>query len=130
MARQTNLEKKAIERRQTELLRSDYSKNDKYDVSHEDAKSDASQQDKPLGKGTGHGGHTHYRPDATKSTTMIDYSNFDTFNGGGSYDIHGKNEIGGRNRLVTYNVYGPNNSYIDEPIDESINMADGQVVIK
>ena len=42
MARQTNLEKKAIERRQTELLRSDYNKNDKYDVSHEDAKSDAS----------------------------------------------------------------------------------------
>lgn len=130
MGRQSNLEKKAIERRQVELLRSDYTKNNKYDVTHEDAKSDASKTDKPLGKGTGHGGHTHYQPDYSKSQTMIDYSNFDTFNGGGSYDIHGRNEIGGRKRLTKYNIYGPNNTYLDEPIDTSLNVAEGQVVVK
>jgi hypothetical protein len=130
MGRQTNLEKKAIERRQVELVRSDYNKTEEYDKSHEDAKSDASRVDKPLGKGTAHEGHTHYRPDYSKSQTLIDYSNFDTFNGGGSYDIHGRNEIGGRNRLVSYNIYGPNNSYLDEPIDMSLNIAEGQVVIK
>ena len=48
MGRQTNLEKKAIERRQVELVRSDYNKTEKYDESHEDAKSDASRVDKPL----------------------------------------------------------------------------------
>jgi hypothetical protein len=130
MGKQTNLEKKAIERRQAELVRSDYNKTEKYDESHEDAKSDSSRVDKPLGKGTAHGGHTHYRPDYSKSKDLIDYSNFDTFNGGGSYDIHGRNEIGGRNRLVSYNIYGPNNSYLDEPIDMSLNIAEGQVVIK
>ena len=130
MGRQTNLEKKAIAKRAEELVRSDYNKTDKYDVSHEDAKSDASQENKPLGKSAGHGGHTHSRPDASKSSTMIDYSNFDTFNGGGSYDIHGRNEIGGRLRTMTYNIYGPNNSYLDEPIDESMNINEGQVVIK
>ena len=71
MGRQTNLEKKAIDRRQVELVRSDYNKTEKYDESHEDAKSDASRVDKPLGKGTAHGGHTHYRPDYTKSQTLI-----------------------------------------------------------
>lgn len=130
MGKQTNLEKKAIDRRTIETLRSDYNKNEKYDVTHEDAKSDASKTDKPLGKGTGHGGHTHYQPNYNKPQTLIDYSNFDTFNGGGSYDIHGRNEVGGRNRLVTYNIYGPNNSYLAEAIDTSANVADGQVVIK
>lgn len=130
MGRQTNLEKKGIEKRNIELVRSDYNKNDKYDATHEDAISDASMKDKPLGKGTGHGGHLHSQPDASKPSTMIDYSNFDTFNGGGSYDIHGRNDKGGRNRLVTYNIYGPNNSYLSEPIDSSLNVSEGQVVIR
>ena len=130
MGKQTNLEKKGFERREVELLRSDYGRNEQYDLTHEDAKSDASETNKPLGKGTGHGGHMHSRPDASKSSTMIDYSNFDTFNGGGSYDIHGRNEMGGRLRTMAYNIYGPDNSYLDEPIDTSLNVADGQVIIK
>jgi hypothetical protein len=128
MGKQTNLEKKGFERRNIELVRSDYNKTEKYDVSHEDTKSDATKQNKPLGKGTGHGGHLHSRPDASKSSTMIDYSSFDTFNGGGSYDIHGRNEIGGRLRTMTYNLYGPDNSYLSEAIDTSANVAEGQVI--
>jgi hypothetical protein len=125
MGKQTNLEKIGFDRRDN-LPTSDYNAKDPYNANHEDAISN----DKPLGKGTGHGGHLHSQPDASKPSTMIDYSNFDTFNGGGSYDIHGRNEIGGRNRLMTYNIYGPNNAYDLNSIDTSENIKAGQVTIK
>jgi hypothetical protein len=129
MGKQTNLEKKGIESRDKSIISNDFNKTIEYNERHEDAISDASKKDKPLGKGTGHGGHTHSIPDASRPSTP-DYSNFDTFNGGGSYDIHGRNDKGGRIRLMTYNLYGPNNSYLSTPIDSTVNSADGQVIIK
>jgi hypothetical protein len=129
MGRQTNLEKKGIEKRNTTIISNDYNKNIKYDENHADTVSDASKKDKTRGKGTGHGGHGHSMPDASRPSTP-DYSNFDTFNGGGSYDIYGRNEKGGRVRTLTYNLYGPNNSYLSEPIDSTLNVSEGQIVIK
>ena len=52
---QSCLEKKGIEARNKTLVRNDYNRNDEYNPMHPDALSNGD----PLGKGTGHGGHTH-----------------------------------------------------------------------
>lgn len=122
---QTCLESRAITERTTEITRSDYNIEDQYSATHKDALSDGDAQ----GKGTGHGGHTHWLPDCTKSTTTIDYSNFDTENGGGLYDIEGRNDIGGRTKSLAYSLYNKENQYSANLIDTAENQADGQYVI-
>lgn len=119
---QTCLEKRGIDERTDEIARNDYNKQKEYSATHKDAKSDGDAQ----GKGTGHGGHSHYLPDCTKPTTYIDYSNFDTQNGGGCYDINGRNDIGGRNKAMTYSMYSSGNTYGPTSVDTSENVADGQ----
>ena len=122
---QTCLEKRGIPARASALTRNDYNINDQYSNTHPDALSNGD----PQGKGTGSGGHTHSVPNCDLPSTMIDYSNFDTENGGGQYDIEGRNEIGGRNRLMTINIYNKENQYGPALVDTSLNVADGQVVI-
>lgn len=121
---QTCLEKKGIESREETLVRNDYNKSDVYKETHKDALSDGD----PLGKGTGHGGHIHTTPDCTKPSA-IDYSKFDTNGGGGSYDINGRNGVGGRHFLETISVYSKNKEYGAHLIDTSANLADGQILI-
>lgn len=121
---QTCLEKTGIEKRAESIVRNDYNIADEYSVNHKDALSDGD----PQGKGTGHGGHTHSIPDCSKPSS-ISYSNFDTENGGGLYDIEGRNGIGGRRFLQNINKYGPNNEYGANMIDTSANVADGQIVL-
>jgi hypothetical protein len=116
------LEKRGIEERNTEIVRSDYNIEDQYSSTHNDALSDGDAQ----GKGTGHGGHTHYLPDCNKPTTTIDYSNFDTFNGGGLYDIEGRNGIGGRDWSKASSMYNENYQYGASLVDTSLNVSDGQ----
>lgn len=128
--KQSTLEKKAIEERQRELVRSDYNKSDAYSDSHIDAISNPNAKNKPLGKGTADGGHMAYVPDASKSSTSYNYSSLNTISGGGSYDIHGRNEQSGRNRLMAINIYGKTNPYSHESVDTSENLNDGQYVIK
>ena len=70
---QSCLEKRGIEQRAIEIVRSDYNENDQYNANHSDAISNGDA----LGKGTQHGGHSHYLPDCNKPTSMINYSNFD-----------------------------------------------------
>lgn len=125
---QSCLEVKGIERRQEELVRNDYTRNEEYNETHPDAISDGD----PLGKGSGFGGHTHYIPDCTKPSTMIDYSNFDTHseNLGGSYDINGRNNNGGRNFLKAISVYNEENQYGVNSVDTTLNVQDGQIVIR
>ena len=122
---QTCLEKRGIPARASALTRNDYNINDQYSAMHQDALSDGD----PLGKGTGSGGHTHSVPNCNLPTTMIDYSDLPTNAGGGLYDIEGRNEIGGRNRLEAINIYNQENPYGPERLDTSLNVADGQVVI-
>lgn len=130
MAKQSYLEIKGIEERNEELVRNDYGNNDQYSVTHEDALSHPTETDKPLGKGTGHGGHTYYIPDYTKPINQINYSNLDTFNGGGSYDIHGRNGVGGRIKLTNINLYNQDNAYGINSIDTTQNQLDGQYIVK
>jgi hypothetical protein len=60
---------------------------------------------------------------------MINYSNFDTDGGGGLYDIKGRNEIGGRERLMAISIYNKENQYGPALVDTSLNVADGQIVV-
>ena len=123
---QTCLEKKGIEARNTLIIRNDYTLNDEYSQMHPDALATGD----PQGKGTGHGGHTHYIPDCTRPSS-IDYSNFDTeTNSGGQYDIEGRNGVGGRVFLENISLYNEDNSYCEMSIDTSANVAQGQVIIE
>ena len=128
MAKQTCLEKVGIEKRHDTIVKNDYNIEDQYSQLHKDALSDGD----PLGKGSGHGGHTHYVPDCKKPSSMMDYSNFDTesSNIGGSYDINGRNGVGGRNFLKTISIYNEENQYGPNLIDTTANQQDGQIIIK
>ncbi len=119
---QTCLEKKGIEKRQETIVRNDYNRNDEYSSTHPDAISDGD----PQGKGTGAGGHTWSTPDCNKPGS-ISYSNFDTENGGGQYDIEGRNGVGGRNFLMNISVYNREHEYGPTLVDTSANVADGQI---
>lgn len=130
MTKQSNLEKKAIEERNEEIIRNDYDYNDEYSSTHEDALTHPESTDKPFGKGTGHGGHTYFLPDSNKSKDQINYSNFDTFNGGGSYDIYGKEGVSGRQTLTTINLYSSDNAYGINSVDTTKNQMDGQFIVK
>lgn len=122
---QSCLEKRGIDERHVEIVRSDYNIDNQYSSTHKDALSDGDAQ----GKGTGHGGHTHYLPDCTKPTTTIDYSNFDTTNGGGLYDIEGRNDVGGRKKAMASSLYNNENQYSANLINTEINVNDGQFQI-
>lgn len=122
---QTCLEKRGIEERHNEIVRSDYNKDNEYSSSHKDAISDGDVQ----GKGTNHGGHTAYLPDCRKPSTTIDYSNFDTTNGGGLYDIEGRDGIGGRKRAIASSLYNAENQYSANLVNTENNLNDGQYQI-
>ena len=121
---QTCLENKGIEARNESLVRNDYTRVDEYSAIHSDALSNGD----PLGKGTGHGGHTHSVPDCTAPST-INYSNFDTENAGGLYDISGRNGVGGRTFLKNISVYNETYQYGPNLVDTTLNVQDGQIVI-
>lgn len=123
---QSCLEKRAIDERNTEIVRSDYNTSDQYSATHKDAISDGDAQ----GKGTQHGGHTAWLPDCSKPLNMIDYSNFDTFNGGGYYDIEGRNDIGGRKRAMVNQLYNSDNQYSANLINTEENRNAGQYVME
>ena len=121
---QTCLEVKGIESRNNLITRNDYTRNEEYSAIHPDALATGD----PQGKGTGHGGHLHSIPDCTAPST-INYSNFDTENAGGLYDIEGRNGVGGRNFLKNISMFNEANQYTLNYVDTTANVADGQIVI-
>lgn len=120
---QTCLERRGIPARASALTRNDYSRHEEYSETHPDALSNGD----PQGKGTGQG-HTHSVPNCNLVGAGINYSNFNTDGGGGQYDIEGRNEVGGRNRLMTISIYNKENEY-GQSLDTSLNVADGQIVV-
>lgn len=122
---QTCLEKRGIEERHNEIVRSDYNIEDEYSAKHKDAISDGDA----LGKGTNHGGHGHFLPDCNMNTTTYNYSNFDTTNGGGCYDIKGRNGIGGRDRAMSISIYNQENPYGPTSVNTEKNIEDGQYFV-
>jgi hypothetical protein len=128
--KQSFLEKKAIDERHKEIVRSEYNKSIEYSESHENAISNPDDERSYKGKGTKNGGHQAYVPDLNKSQTSYNYSSLDTSKGGGAYDIYGRNGQGGRDRLVKINIYNSENAYGPDSVDTSSNIEDGQYVIK
>ena len=134
-SKQSNLEIKGREEREQEIVKSDYKKGENGDFSteysegHIDAKSDSSDASKILGKGTGKASHQAYIPDPSAKGYRYDSINT-RLEAGGAYDIHGRNNDGGRNRLVKINLYSSENEYSANSIDTSANINDGQYVIK
>lgn len=119
---QTYLEINGIDSRNKSIVKNDYTENIEYSALHTDAIGNGD----PLGKGTTIGGHTHSTPDNNKPTS-INYSNFDTKNGGGLYDIEGKSGVGGRRFLMNISKYNSENEYGAHLIDTSSN--NGQIRI-
>ena len=132
MAVQSPLEIKGFQKRDELLVRNDYTKNEEYNETHKDAISDGD----PQGKGTRHGGHTHVVPNhelALNDENSVwyspyNYSQLDTENGGGQYDIEGRNGIGGRNWLKTISKFDEEHPYGLNYVDTSLNVAEGQYV--
>jgi hypothetical protein len=91
------------------------------------------------GFGTGHGGHTHYAPDCNKAVMIgehmqspIDYSNFDTYNGGDCIAVNGRPGLSfsGRNGNTSINNYSYNGiHYGAEYVNTTQNVEDGQYVV-
>lgn len=111
---QSCLEKIGTAKREDIIVRSHYGVNDQYSATHPDAISDGDIQ----GKGTGGGSHGFSLPkcdftsvDNLGTVNKIDYSNFDTENGGGQYDIEGRDGIGGRKRALASSLYTKENPY-------------------
>lgn len=122
---QTCLEKRGIDERHTEMVRSDYNMENQYSATHKDAISDGDNR----GKGTNHGGHSHFLPDCSLDTHTINYQNFDTVNGGDCYDINGRNGIGGRKRAMAMSLYNTENQYGSNSVNTEQNINDGQYYV-
>ena len=120
MAEQTRLEQEAIIIRKERLIKNDFQPKvdgKQYDYEHDSAKTHDDELH-PLGKGTGSGGHTHVTPNRNAPKT-INYTQFNTEIGGGSYDIYGANNVGGRRYSQNINLYGPDRQYNENSIDMS-----------
>ena len=128
--KQTRLEQEGILARKEQTIKNDFSKNG--EIYNEESELALSHEDEshPLGKGTGSSGHGHRIPNRNASKTTIDRTDFDTERGGGSYDIFGMNDAGGRKRLTMINLYSANYQYNENSIDTSKNVEDGQWVNK
>lgn len=113
---QSCLEKRGIEERNAEIVRSDYNIEDPYSASHKDAISDGDK----MGKGTNHSGHNHFLPDCTQPTGKINYSNFDTENGGGSADVEA------RRTAMVRSLYNKDYQYGANLVNTEENLNQGQ----
>ncbi len=141
-SKQSKLEKIGIKYRDNSLVvqgelanglaRNDYNKADPYNESHPDtqwSESNTNPNGKPLGKGTNSGGHTFSIPDQGLPSDMLTQQ-FDTENGGGSYDVWGRSEFqSGRKYLENISLYTRDRQYSKDSVtvDELI---DGQFFVK
>ena len=125
---QTCLEKRGIEERQIQTSRSDYNQFEEYGPTHKNALSDGD----PQGKGNGSGGHGHWLPDCSgdnASVNRINYSNFNTSPDaqiGGSFDVQGRNGVGGRQLALSSQLYNYKSEYGTNSVDTSANRKEGQ----
>ncbi len=119
------------------LARNDYHKTDPYNESHPDtqwSESNTAPDGKPLGKGTNSGGHLFSIPTTTLQNDGMPSDSpshqFDTENGGGSYDVWGRREFqSGRKYLENISLYTKERQYSKDSVtvDELI---DGQFFVK
>lgn len=117
---QSCLEKNGIEERSKTIVRSDYNVTDQYSANHKDAQSDGDIH----GKGTSHGGHSHYLPDCNQPKGKMNYSNFDTSNGGNSVDVDM------RKQAIVRSLYNADMPYGAHLVNTEESLRDGQYQVK
>lgn len=113
------LEKRSMEERHREQVRSDYNSENQYSVTHPDALSNGDTQ----GKGTGSGGHGFWLPDCNGTINIIKYSNFDTDISSGAGN---KTDNDMRNTALARSMYNQENVYSAKLVDTSENVREGQ----
>lgn len=118
----TCLEKYSMDGRHTMEVRSDYQRSNQYSETHQNALATGDSK----GKGTGHGGHSHWLPNCNSQMGVFNYSNFDTALGSGAGN-NVDNEA--RNTSIVRSLYGPTTPYGASIIDTSMNVAEGQYVV-
>jgi len=118
---QSCLEFTSMNSRHIQEARSDYQRNNQYSATHPDALASSGN-----GKGTGHGGHTHWLPNCRGTIGMIDYRNFDTnINSGAGNDC----DNAARTRSIQRSLYnGSNKPYSALLVDTTANVREGQYV--
>lgn len=104
-----------------ENLGAHYHKDEEYSNTHPNA---LGTDDDDKGKGTGTGGHGDFLPHQTKHSNEIDYTNFDTTQGGNSRERKLRQDALSRSLYNKDHAYGPN------LIDTGENFVDGQYVNK
>lgn len=115
---QSYLELQGMEARKTQLAMSDYNRENEYNERHNDALADGDGQGKGTGDFAGHGWSV---PDLTKPKGQINYSNFNTSDGGNDCDQQA------RKIMTARSLYGPEKQYgIDIIPNTSLNVSDGQ----
>jgi hypothetical protein len=130
--KQSALEAEAIKERKIELANNiSYGRGEgkEYSESHVKAKSNPNN---PLGKGVGGTNMQAYTPildKANTSKTQYRYDSINTTEGGGQYDIQGRFDDGGRERLLHINIYSKENPYGPNMFD-SLEDIEGQYVVK
>ena len=141
-SKQSKLEKIGVKYRDNALVvqgeqvnalgRNDYGKTEQYNEMHEDTKwseSNTSPDGKPLGKGSGSGGHKFSIPDQSIPSDLI-VPQMDTEHGGGSYDVWGRKEFeSGRNYLKNISLYNEERQYGKDSVVLDT-MIDGQFFVK
>ena len=116
---QSCLEKVSMEERHEEIVRSDYSRDNQYSVTHKNALADGDKK----GKGTGHGGHGFWLPNCNGQLGVFDYSNFDT-----AISSHAGNSDDNmaRDTALARSVYNEQNEYSAKLVDTTANVREGQ----
>lgn len=101
--------------RQREQVRSDYNSTNRYSAAHPDALANGDRQ----GKGTGHGGHSHWLPNCNGQLGLFNYSNFDTdISSGAGNDT----DNAARQQSIVRSMYGFTNAYGEQLIDRSFDL--------
>ena len=117
---QSCLEYVSMEQRHIQETRSDYQRDNQYSALHPDALASSGN-----GKGTGHGGHSHWLPNCRGTINQINYSNFDTaISSGAGNDC----DNAARNKALSRSLYNENNAYSLFSVDTSRNVREGQFV--
>lgn len=116
---QSCLEIRSMDERHEELVRNDYNRDNQYSATHPDALADGDSR----GKGTNHGGHTHWLPNCNGTLGVFNYSNFDTAPSSGAGN-NADNEA--RNTAMARSLYNPDYQYSARLVDTSANVLEGQ----
>ena len=117
------LEKRRMEERHVEEVRSDYNRENVYSVTHPDALATGDAQ----GKGTGYGGHTFSLPNCNGTLNVINYRNFDTAI---SSAPGNKDDNDARNTALARSMYNQENIYSAKLVNTSENVREGQYQVR